>query len=234
VDVPFAVILGEVAEAAREGGPLAEVLDTLRAEGFPELPSPEAVRAPAWTPAQERALAEVLRVDAARRVWVSSLDVTDVVARELQAGAAERARDEAGRERPSSPAAGFGAAEVGGISSPAGESGVAGRPRGFWFNVNAELVIYGATEPDAHVTIAGRPVRLRPDGSFSLRFALPDGDYELPVIAWAEAGDESRSAELRFRRQTEYRGQVEAHPQDPRLKPPRAEAITAEGSSALA
>ena len=36
------------------------------------------------------------------------------------------------------------------VSSPAAPAEQ--RPAGFWFNVNAELVIYGATEPDASVT----------------------------------------------------------------------------------
>lgn len=92
--------------------------------------------------------------------------------------------------------------------------------RGFWFNVNAELIVYGATEPDALVTIDGEPVALRPDGSFTLRFALPDGDYALSALAVAAAGDDSRSARLQFLRRTAYRGQVGKHPTDPALKPP--------------
>jgi len=232
VDVPFAVILAKVAEAARKEEPLAQVLETLRGRGFDELPDPAAVRAPTWTPAQERALAAVLRVDAAPRVWLSSLDVTASVARELSRDLPAGRRAEGAREQPSSPQAAFAAGAPGGISSPAGELGAGARPRGFWFNVNAELVIYGATEPDAQVTVAGRAVKLRRDGSFSLRFALPDGDYELPVVALAKAGDDGRSAELRFRRLTQYYGQVGAHPQDARLKPPRADAITAEGPNA--
>lgn len=92
--------------------------------------------------------------------------------------------------------------------------------RGFWFNVNAELIVYGATEPDAHVTIDGEPVALRPDGSFTLRFALPDGAYALSALAVSAAGDDSRSARLEFLRRTAYRGQVGKHPTDPALKPP--------------
>lgn len=61
------------------------------------------------------------------------------------------------------------------------------RGRGFWFRVGAELIVYGATEPDAKVTVQGRPIELRPDGTFSLRFALPDGVQVIP--AKAEAGD---------------------------------------------
>src|SRR6185436_14436777 len=101
----------------------------------------------------------------------------------------------------------------------------AGAParKGFWFKINAELIIYGSTEPDAHVLIGGRPIRLRADGSFSYRFALPDGAYELPVIAIANDGHDGRAAELRFSRATRYSGEVGAHPQDTALKPPAAE-----------
>ncbi|HXE42117.1 MAG TPA: hypothetical protein VN516_03745, partial [Candidatus Baltobacteraceae bacterium] len=90
----------------------------------------------------------------------------------------------------------------------------------FWFNVNAELIIYGATEPNAKVTLGGNQIKLRPDGSFSYRFSLPDGKYDLPAVAVSADGTDARAAELKFTRETEYRGDVGAHPQDPSLKPP--------------
>jgi hypothetical protein len=52
-----------------------------------------------------------------------------------------------------------------------------------WFWVNAELIVYGATEPDASVTFQGKPIELRPDGTFSMRFALPDGVQVMPIRA---------------------------------------------------
>ena len=55
--------------------------------------------------------------------------------------------------------------------------------RKFWLIVNTELIVYGATEPDAKVTVQGRPINLRPDGTFTLRFALPDGKQVIPVNA---------------------------------------------------
>jgi len=33
------------------------------------------------------------------------------------------------------------------------------KPRQFWLIADAELIVYGATEPDANVTIGGRPMR---------------------------------------------------------------------------
>lgn len=64
--------------------------------------------------------------------------------------------------------------------------------KGFWLQVHTELILYGATEPDANVTVMGRPVRLNPDGTFSLRFALPDGEQVLKVRAVNADGDMER------------------------------------------
>lgn len=55
------------------------------------------------------------------------------------------------------------------------------KERKFWMWVNTELILYGATEPDATVRVQGREIKLRPDGTFSMRFALPDGKQVIPV-----------------------------------------------------
>ena len=101
-------------------------------------------------------------------------------------------------------------------------SGVA---RNFWFKVNAEVILYGSTERDARVTIGGRPVKLRDDGSFSFRFALPDGEFKLPVVAVSPAGDDQRAAEVTFARKTLLRGDVGTHPTDQSLRPPSPDAV---------
>lgn len=87
--------------------------------------------------------------------------------------------------------------------------------RSFWFRINAEVILHGSTEPDARVTIAGRPVALRPDGSFSFRFAFPDGDFGLPVSATSADGFERRQATVRFQRGTVLDGEVGEHPMVP-------------------
>jgi hypothetical protein len=100
-----------------------------------------------------------------------------------------------------------------GVSSPAGAPGGPEAPaarRGFWFNLSVELVIYGATEPEAKVTVGGRLIKLRPDGTFSLRLALADGQYELPLVAISAADDDGRSAMLQFSRHTDYWGAANA------------------------
>jgi len=66
-----------------------------------------------------------------------------------------------------------------------------GRKFRFW--VATELILYGGTEPDARVTVQGKEVKLRPDGTFSMRFALPDGKVPLPVTATSGDGIEERT-----------------------------------------
>ncbi len=67
--------------------------------------------------------------------------------------------------------------------------------RAFRLWVATELILYGGTEPDARVTVQGKEVKLRPDGTFSLRFALPDGKIDLPVTAASSDGVEERTIE---------------------------------------
>lgn len=63
----------------------------------------------------------------------------------------------------------------------------------FWLQVHTELILYGATEPDARVTIQGKVVKLNRDGSFTMRFALPDGEQVLDVTATSRDGEMKRS-----------------------------------------
>jgi hypothetical protein len=159
---------------------------------------------------RERALAELFALQLAREDWASSAEVPELV----------RGRGE--NELPSAqlaPPAPLGG-EAASISSPMAPAEQ--RPGGFWFNVNAELVIYGATDPEASVTIGGRPVSLRPDGTFSCRCSLPDGEHAVTVSAMSAEG-ELREATLKFSRATDYRGEAGAAPQDPLLKPPGAD-----------
>jgi hypothetical protein len=219
-EVSFEVLLSLVQSAAKEHVPLAEAVQQLRASGYPGLPEPVEWPKTDWTPAQEEALAaaiaESVSLDEVRRTWVGSLEITELLRRRL-------VRQQGSAELVSSAALPIGAVPAAGVpSSVSSPVGGGERPQGFWFNVNAELIIYGATEPDARVTLAGRPIRLRPDGTFSFRYALPDGRYELPAVARSADGTDQRQAELVFSRSTVYSGEVGAHPQDTQLKPPQA------------
>jgi hypothetical protein len=95
-----------------------------------------------------------------------------------------------------------------------------GIERGFFMHVNAEVIFYGGTHPQARVTIAGNPVQLQPDGTFSYHFKFPDNDYEIPIIATSPDGVETRSATLFFRRETTREGDVGATAQPTHLDEP--------------
>ncbi len=209
VEVPFAKLIELARTAVRENIPLAEVIQQLRLAGIKIAET----HAKSWTPEQELALASIISMDKVRRVWMGSIEITELIRRQLQQELSSMSASQFAI--PTSP--------VGGISSFSSVSspfGARERRQGFWFNVNAELIIYGATEPDAEVSIGGRVIKLRGDGTFSYRFSLPDGVYDLPAVAVSADRTDGRAAELKFSRSTDYRGDVGAHPQDPQLKPP--------------
>ena len=96
------------------------------------------------------------------------------------------------------------------LGSPGLDSGLPSED--FEFRVNAEVVLFGSTRPGSRVTIFGRPVELRSDGSFTFRCALPDGRFEVPMQAVGPQGMDVRQAVLTLARQTEVRGGVGSHP----------------------
>ena len=74
--------------------------------------------------------------------------------------------------------------------------------REFHFELDAELIVYGTTEPNAKVTLQGEPVTLRPDGTFTVRFSLPDSRQIIPAVASSPDGVEERTIVLAVERNT--------------------------------
>jgi len=78
------------------------------------------------------------------------------------------------------------------------------RPKDFWLWVETELTLYGATEPDAQVTLMGRPLQLNPDGTFRVHFPFPHGtELKMDVRAVDKTGDQVREAKPAARRWTD-------------------------------
>jgi hypothetical protein len=90
------------------------------------------------------------------------------------------------------------------ISSFGSGSWLPGRERKFWFQLDAELIVYGATDPKARVVLQGEPVKLRPDGTFTLRFSLPDSRQIIPGTATSADGVEERTIVLAVERNTKH------------------------------
>ena len=79
------------------------------------------------------------------------------------------------------------------------------RPRQFWLIADAELIVYGATEPDATVTVGGRPIALNPDGTFRFQMSFQDGLIDYPIMAVAADSEQMRAIHMKFERETPER-----------------------------
>jgi hypothetical protein len=201
IDIPFRQMLELIRGHIRDGERLAEALHRLQREGF-QFPFKVGIDFGPWSAEQAAQLEKLLGGDILRRTQIGSMEITEWLRRRLQ------------EETSSGMFSAF---------SPGGASWSLPAPqRGFWFAVNAELIIYGATEPNAKVTVDGRPVKLRNDGTFSFHYTFPDGQYRLPVVAISAKGDEQRSAELQFERKTTTAGNVGKVKEPGHLKSPAA------------
>lgn len=76
------------------------------------------------------------------------------------------------------------------------------KERSFWLVADAELIVYGATDPNAKVKVQGKPINLRQDGTFTLRYSLPDGRQEIPIAATSPDGIETKTITPIVERQT--------------------------------
>ncbi len=80
------------------------------------------------------------------------------------------------------------------------------KKRGFYFEIGTELIVYGRTEPDAKVTLEGKEIKLRSDGTFSLRYVLNDTKIPLGFKAYSSNGIDKRSITTAVERyKTHYR-----------------------------
>ncbi|MCS7048411.1 MAG: DUF4912 domain-containing protein [Verrucomicrobiae bacterium] len=188
LELNLADLYRSVREQIRHGENLDDALERLRRAGAKLGP----IDADRLTEQQQAALAHLLYDDLLRRIQAGSFEISEWLRRrlleELSSGV------------------------FSGAFSPAGASwgsGALGQPqKGFWFAVNVELIVYGATEPNATVTVDGKPIKLRPDGTFSFHYVFPDGHYRMPIVAVSADGDDRRAVELEFDRQTRDIGEV--------------------------
>jgi len=83
-----------------------------------------------------------------------------------------------------------------------GAEGSLKRHKQFHFDVNAELVVFGSTHPEAHVSVGIEPVKVRSDGSFSIRLPLPDRRQVLPATAKSRDGVDEQTVVIAVERNT--------------------------------
>jgi len=83
-------------------------------------------------------------------------------------------------------------------------AGLMPRERSFWLVADAELIVYGATDPAATLRIGEEIVPLATDGSFRLQVPFRDGQQVYPITAVAADGEQRRSITLEFSRRTPH------------------------------
>lgn len=214
--IAFERLLEMMKDRMTEGESLISALARIAGEGRLEF---RAGSAPTWTDEQKRLLAALLGDALINRIGMGSKEIDQLLRKALH----EKLHSES--------ASGLSGAmgELLGPTTTSLFSGIGAswsaqpfsvkRERGFFMHVNAEIIFYGGTHPDAIVWIDGKEIALQPDGTFRYHFTLPDGDFAIPIVARSPDKVEERSATLSFIRGTARTGEVGATAQPGVLSP---------------
>lgn len=79
-----------------------------------------------------------------------------------------------------------------------------GSVKKFYFEIDAKLIVFGRTDPTAHLTLNNDPIKLYPDGTFRMVFNLPDSRQIIPAVAASADGVEERTIVLAVERNTKH------------------------------
>jgi uncharacterized protein len=74
----------------------------------------------------------------------------------------------------------------------------------FYFEIDAKLIVFGRTDPTAHLTLNNDPIKLNSDGTFRTTFNLPDSRQIIPAVAASADGVEERTIILAVERNTKH------------------------------
>jgi hypothetical protein len=228
IHLTFQRLVEMVRGRMRDGESLITALARLQGEGRRLLFQPG--RPPEWSDEQRQVLAALFGQEVMDRISMGSGDIDQLLRKELlEKLSTESASELVSKSRMAEilgpiesslfsayAAGGLGAAFSSGVTSwntalgaswsaqPFGQE----RGREFFMHVNAEVIFYGGTHPDAKVWIDGRQIQVASDGSFRFHFRFPDGNYSIPIVAESPDGIEQRSATLRFDRASARQGDV--------------------------
>jgi hypothetical protein len=68
--------------------------------------------------------------------------------------------------------------------------------RDYFLWVNCELTVYGGATPGSKLTLQGEEINLRPDGTFSAKFHLPDGVQDIQISGTSSDGVDNKEISL--------------------------------------
>ena len=93
------------------------------------------------------------------------------------------------------------------------EDGEDGTPA-FELEVDAEMVVYGVTQPGAYLTLQGEPVKVHADGTFRVRVDMPNRRQVLPIVASTADGASRQTVVMAVERNTKSMGPAGREQQD--------------------
>lgn len=79
-----------------------------------------------------------------------------------------------------------------------------GSVKKFFFEIDAKLIVFGRTDPAAHLTLNNDPIKLNPDGTFRQVYNLPDSRQIIPAVSASADGVEERTIVLAVERNTKH------------------------------
>jgi uncharacterized protein len=80
--------------------------------------------------------------------------------------------------------------------------------------VDAEMVVYGVTQPGAYLTLQGEPVKVHADGTFRVRVDMPNRRQVLPIVASTADGASRQTVVMAVERNTKSMGPAGREQQD--------------------
>jgi len=83
-----------------------------------------------------------------------------------------------------------------------GAEGSLRRMKNFHLDLDAEMVVFGTTHPHAVLTVAGEPVQIRSDGTFTARVPLPNNRQVLAATSKSRDGLDEQTIVLAVERNT--------------------------------
>lgn len=86
--------------------------------------------------------------------------------------------------------------------------------RNFPFDADVDVIIHGKTDSNVQVTIRNEPVAVNADGTFAVRFALPEKRHLFPIEAEGSDGVEMQRVILTLERNTRILETVIQEPSD--------------------
>jgi len=238
IHLTFERLVEMVRGRMRDGESLISALARLQGEGRRLLFQPG--QAPEWNDDQRQVLAALFGQEVVDRIGMGSAEIDQMLRKELLEKLSTESASELVSKSRISELLGpvetslFSAYASGGLAAAFGSEVTSwygavgsswsaqpfGKPREFFMHVNAEVIFYGGTHPDAKVWIDGKQIQLQPDGSFRYHFLFPDANHEIPIVAESPDGVEQRSASLRLDRGTVRQGDVGATDQPAHLRHP--------------